>query len=85
LRAREQDLAALLDGTGDPLLAVDDGGQPPFNEDMISRQGKTDYIDVDFPADRGRFCTLTMSRVDQEVDLIVFERNRSWSMSLALQ
>lgn len=126
LRAREQHLAALLDVTGDPLLAVDEGGQLifinnsaedllqiesadfvhqpvsglaekiallspavadairfPFNEDMISRQGKTDYFDFDFPAERGRFCILTMSQVDQEFYLIVFERNRSSTISPA--
>ena len=123
LRAREQHLAALLDVTGDPLLAVDEAGQLifinhsaedllqiesedyvhqsinvlsdqvsvlspavadaihfPFNEAMISRQGKTDYFDFDFPAEKGRFCLLTMSQVDQEFYLIVFERNRSSAM-----
>ena len=124
LRAREQHLAALLDVTGDPLLAVDEAGQLifvnnsaeelleidstdfvhkpinllaeqiavlspavadainfPFNEAMISRQGKTDYFDFDFPGTKGRFCLLTMSQVDQEFYLIVFERNRSSTMS----
>jgi two-component system, sensor histidine kinase LadS len=61
--------------------AVADAIHFPFNEAMISRQGKTDYFDFDFPAEKGRFCLLTMSQVDQEFYLIVFERNRSSAMN----
>ena len=128
LRAREQHLAALLDVTGDPLLAVDEVGQLifinhaagdllqiqagdyvhqsinvlsdqmsalspavaqaihfPFNEAMISSKGKADYYDFDLPAGKGRFCLLTMSQLDQEFYLIVFERDRSSTMSPTLK
>lgn len=116
LRAREQRLAALLDVTGDPLLAIDEAGivifinnaaeqllqvsadaclqqsvnrvsdqllprSPaladavhfPFNEDRISRPGSTEYFDFELESVRGRFCLLTLSQVDQEFYLLVFE------------
>lgn len=116
LREREQRLAALLDVTGDPLLAIDEAGiviyintpaeellklssgqciqqsvnrvsdklisrSPalaeavhfPFNEAMISRPGHTDYFDYELDGRSGRFCLLTMSQLDQEFYLIVFE------------
>lgn len=116
LRAREQRLAALLDVTGDPLLAIDEAGivifinnaaeqllqvtaescilqsvnrvsdqllprSPaladamhfPFNEDRISRPGNTEYFDFELQSVRGRFCLLTLSQVDQEFYLLVFE------------
>ena len=128
LRAREQHLAALLDVTGDPLLAVDEVGQLifinhaagdllqiqagdyvhqsinvlsdqmlalspavaqaihfPFNEAMISSKGKADYYDFDLPGGKGRFCLLTMSQLDQEFYLIVFERDCSSTMSPSLK
>lgn len=116
LREREQRLAALLDVTGDPLLAIDEAGvvifinsaaeqllqvtaedclqqsvnrvsgqlvhrSPaladavhfPFNEDRISRPGSTEYFDFELETVRGRFCLLTLSQVDQEFYLLVFE------------
>ncbi len=116
LRAREQRLAALLDVTGDPLLAIDEAGivifinnaaeqllqvsadaclqqsvnrvseqlmsrSPalaeavhfPFNEDRISRPGNTEYFDFELESVQGRFCLLTLSQVDQEFYLLVFE------------
>lgn len=116
LRAREQRLAALLDVTGDPLLAIDEAGlvifinnaaeqllqvsadsclqqsvnrvseqlmprSPaladavhfPFNEDRISQPGSTEYFDFELETTRGRFCLLTLSQVDQEFYLLVFE------------
>jgi signal transduction histidine kinase/CheY-like chemotaxis protein len=119
LREREQRLAALLDVTGDPMLAIDEAGlvifvnqsaesllniqassyvhqsvnrisehvssmSPavadaihfPFNEDMISPQGNTEYFDFELPAGQGRFCLLTLSQMDQEFYLVVFESGR---------
>ena len=116
LREREQRLAALLDVTGDPLLAVDEAGvvifinnaaevllqvsadscirqsvnrvsdqllprSPaladavhfPFNEDKISRPGNTEYFDFELESTRGRFCLMTLSQLDQEFYLLVFE------------
>ncbi len=116
LREREQRLAALLDVTGDPLLAIDEAGivifinnaaekllqidpdeclqhsvnrvsdqlmsrSPalaqavhfPFNEDCISRPGNTEYFDFELESVQGRFCLLTLSQVDQEFYLLVFE------------
>lgn len=118
LRAREQRLAALLDVTGDPLLAIDEAGivifinnaaeqllqvsadsclqqsvnrvsdqllprSPaladavhfPFNEDRISLPGSTEYFDFELESVRGRFCLLTLSQVEQEFYLLVFETN----------
>ncbi|MEX2333900.1 MAG: 7TM diverse intracellular signaling domain-containing protein [Pseudohongiella sp.] len=118
LREREQRLAALLDVTGDPLLAIDEAGvvifinnaaeqllqvsaesciqqsvnrvsdqllprSPaladavhfPFNEDRISRPGSTEYFDFELESVQGRFCLLTLSQVDQEFYLLVFETN----------
>lgn len=123
LREREQRLAALLDVTGDPLLAIDEAGlvifvnqtaesllridavdyvqqsvnrvseqvrmmSPavadaihfPFNENMISRQGKTDYFDFELPTGKGRFCLLTLDQMDQEFYLLVFECGRESSL-----
>lgn len=120
LREREQRLAALLDVTGDPLLAIDEAGlvifinqtaesllridaadyvqhsvnrisehvsamSPavadaihfPFNEDMISRQGNTEYFDFELPTGKGRFCLLTLNQMDQEFYLLVFESGRT--------
>jgi len=116
LREREQRLAALLDVTGDPLLAIDEAGivifinhaaeqllqisgdaclqqsvnkvsdqllprSPalaeavhfPFNEERISLPGSTQYFDFELETVRGRFCLLTLSQVDQEFYLLVFE------------
>lgn len=116
LRAREQRLAALLDVTGDPLLAIDEAGivifinnaaeqllqvsaenclqqsvnrvseqlmprSPalaeavhfPFNEDRISRPGNTEYFDFELESVQGRFCLSTLSQVDQEFYLLIFE------------
>lgn len=128
LREREQRLAALLDVTGDPLLAIDEAGlvifvnqsaesllaidasdyvqqsvnrisehlsslSPavadavhfPFHEDMISRPGATEYYDFELPAGKGRFCLLTLSQMDQEFYLLVFETGRTGSMKVGAE
>tara|TARA_R100000306_G_scaffold54529_1_gene51785 strand:+ start:31248 stop:34814 length:3567 start_codon:yes stop_codon:yes gene_type:complete len=120
LRQREQRLAALLDVTGDPLLAVDEAGvliyanEPaqqlldinsqdylqqsvnrvadallnrspaladavhfPFDEAMISRRDDIEYFDFELAGETGRFCLLTISQMEQEFYLIVFEKERS--------
>ncbi|HDZ10151.1 7TM diverse intracellular signaling domain-containing protein [Pseudohongiella sp.] len=124
LREREQRLAALLDVTGDPLLAIDEAGivifinnaaeqllqvngesclqqsvnrvsdqllprSPaladavhfPFNEDRISRPGNTEYFDFELETVSGRFCLLTLSQVDQEFYLLVFETSVARTVS----
>jgi two-component system, sensor histidine kinase LadS len=41
---------------------------------MISRAGRTDYYDYELDGRRGRFCLITVSQLDQEFYLMVFER-----------
>jgi hypothetical protein len=52
---------------------------------MISSKGKADYYDFDLPGGKGRFCLLTMSQLDQEFYLIVFERDCSSTVSPSLK
>lgn len=72
----QQSVNRISDLLAERSPALADAVHFPFNESMISRQGTTEYFDYELDSEPGRFCLLTMSQLDQEFFLLVFERTR---------
>ena len=72
----QQSVNRISDLLAERSPALADAVHFPFNESMISRQGTTEYFDYELDNEPGRFCLLTMSQLDQEFFLLVFERTR---------
>lgn len=70
----QQSVNRISDLLAERSPALADAVHFPFNESMISRQGTTEYFDYELDNEPGRFCLLTMSQLDQEFFLLVFER-----------